>query len=133
MRSIKAILAGSLFVIIFTLLMQLLYIFVAVGYNALARHYPLLNEITGVFRYLIGIPLFMLIMFAGGYVTAYVARSRVLLHSFIVGLITFGGLLLWALQNYQTTVTGLVVLVLALVSTTAGGYYWQRESKTEQG
>lgn len=132
MKSIKAILAGSLFIIIFTLLMQLLYIFVAVGYNALARHYPLLNEITGVFRYLIGIPLFMLIMFAGGYVTAYVARSRVLLHSFIVGLITFGGLL-WALQNYQTTVTGLVVLVLALVSTTAGGYYWQRESKTEQG
>lgn len=131
MKSIKAIIAGCAFVIIVILLMQLLYIFVAVGYNALANDYLWLKDITDIFRYLIGIPVFVVIMFAGGYITANVAekedRVAVLLHCVAVTLITVGGMLYSAMENASLTVTGIVVFVLALTASSVGGLYWQKQ------
>ena len=49
MKSIKAIAIGSLFIIILGLVVQLAYIFLAVGYNDLAKSYPFLNEIRCLF------------------------------------------------------------------------------------
>ncbi len=129
MRSIKAIVAGSAFIIIVILFLQLAYIFIAVGYNALAADYPVLNEITGLFRYLIGIPVFMVIMFVGGFITANIARKKVWLHCIAVSLITVGGMMYSAMENSNLTLTGIVVTVLALSATTAGGLYWQRSNK----
>ena len=108
--------------------MQLAYIFIAVGYNSLAKHYPLLNDISGYFRYFVGIPAFMVIMFCGGYITAYAAKNKVLLHCLAVGFITAGGMMLMALQNTDLTLTGIVIFILALGTTTAGGLYWQRNN-----
>ena len=125
-QSIKAVFAGGLFIVVTILLMQLAYIFIAVGYNALAKTWPYLNEITGLFRYLVGIPGLMLIMFAGGYITAAVARTNVVLHCLFVGLLTSGGLLLLAMENAGITITGIVVLVLTLGATVVGGVFWQR-------
>jgi hypothetical protein len=134
MRSLKAIAAGCLFIIVVIMFMQLAFIFIAVGYNALAKDYPLLNEISGSFRYIIGIPVFLVTMFFGGYLTATIADSRilarVLLHCFAVGLITAGGMMYSALENTNLTSTGIIVFLLALVATTAGGLYWQKNSKT---
>ena len=133
MRSIKAIVVGCLFVIVVILLMQLVYIFVAVGYNALAKYYPLLNDISGVFRYIIGIPVFIAIMFAGGYITAAIAsvdnKMTVLLYCMTVGFITVGGMMYTAVENSSLTLTGIVVFILALVATTAGGLYWHKGQK----
>ena len=129
MRSIKAIVAGSVFIIIVILLMQLAYIFVAVGYNSLAKDYPLLNDIAGSFRYLIGIPLFMVIMFFGGYITADFAREKVLLHCIAVGLITAACMIVPTLDNANLTLTGVVVFILAIGATLAGGVYWQKANK----
>jgi hypothetical protein len=133
MRSIKAIVAGSAFIIIVILFLQLAYIFIAVGYNALAADYPVLNEITGLFRYLIGIPVFVATMFVGGYITANIANMddnlKVWLHCIAVGLITVGGMMYSAMENSSLTMTGIVVTVLALSATTAGGLYWQRSNK----
>lgn len=126
MRSIKAIVAGSAFIIVVILCMQLAFIFIAVGYNALAKDYLFLHEISGSFRYLIGIPVFMLIMFFGGTITAYIASTKVLLHCLAVGFITAGGMMLMALQNSNLTVSGMVIFILAIGATTAGGWYWQR-------
>lgn len=127
MRSIKAIVAGSLFIIIVILLMQLAYIFIAVAYNALAKDYPFLNDIAGSFRYLIGIPVFMVIMFFGGYVTADFAREKVLPHCLAVGLITASAMIVPTLENANLTLTGVVIFVLAIGATSAGGLYWQRK------
>ena len=130
MRSIKAIVAGCLFIIIVILLMQLVYIFIAVGYNALAKDYPFLNDISGVFRYIIGIPVFIAVMFAGGYITATIAgvkhNMKVWPHCMAVGLITAGGMIYTAMENSSLTLTGIVVFILALAATTAGGLYWQK-------
>jgi len=127
MKSIKAIIAGSLFIIIVSLLMQLAFILVAVGYNALAEDYPFLNDITVYFKYLLGIPILMLIMFSGGYITATIAHTRVLLHCLVVSVITIGLIMFSALQNANITVTGIVVIILITVTTLAGGLYWQRQ------
>jgi hypothetical protein len=129
MRSIKAIVTGSLFIIVVILLMQLAYIFIAVGYNSLAHHYPFLNEISGYFRYFIVIPVFMVIMFFGGYITADIANTRVLLHCIAVGIITAGGTIWLALQNSNLTLTGILIFILALGATLAGGLHWKRGHK----
>jgi hypothetical protein len=136
MRSIKAIVAGCLFIIVVILLMQLAYIFIAVGYNALAKDYPFLNDISGYFRYIVGIPVFMATMFLGGYITASIANMKAIikvwLHCMAVALITAGGMMYSALENANLTLTGIVVLILALVATTAGGLYWQKNNRINQ-
>ncbi len=129
MRSIKAIFAGCAFIIIVMLLMQLVYIFIAVAYNALAKDYPFLNDISGSFRYLIGIPVFVVIMFIGGYITAYIASEKVIPHCIAVGLITAGGMIYPTLENSSLTITGMVIFILALAGAAAGGLYWQKNKE----
>ena len=128
MRSIKAIMVGSLFIVVVILMLQLAYIFIAVGYNALAKDYLFLNDISGYFRYIIGIPAFIATMFVGGYITASVtdmnANITIAFHCIAVGLITVGGMMYSVLENSSLTPTGIVVIVLALSATTAGGLYW---------
>lgn len=75
MRSVKAIVAGSVFIFVVLFILGLIYVFIAVGYNSLAADFPFLNDITGLFRYLIGIPVFMGTMFTGVYITASIATT----------------------------------------------------------
>lgn len=126
MRSIKAVLVGSLFIIVVGLVVQLAYIFLAVGYNDLAKSHPFLDEIGIYFRFLIGIPIIFLIMFIGGYITADIARQKVQLHCLIVALLTVGTMTVSALDQAELTFTGFAVFVLALAATMAGGLFWQR-------
>lgn len=127
MKSIKAILAGSLFIIIVGLLIELAYVFLAVGYNNIAKSYPVLNEISIYFRYIIGIPVIFLIMFIGGIITADLAQKKVLLHCLIVALITIAVMMFTAIEQMQMTLSGLVVTLLSLAATLSGGLYWQRK------
>jgi len=122
MNSLKAIVAGTLFIIVVTLLVQLVFLMSVVGYNNLAKDYSFLNDISGIFKYLIGIPVFIGIMFTGGYITAVIAKTNVLLHCFIVAVITIGGTMWMALENSDITLTGIAVNLLLLVATMAGGY-----------
>jgi len=132
MKSIKSIVAGSVFIIVVILLMQLAFIFIAVAYNALAKDYPLLNEVAGSFRYLVGMPVFLIIMFLGGYITASVAnvveRITVLLLCASVGLLTIGAMMYSALEYAELTLTGLVIFISAFVATVGGGLYWQKQA-----
>jgi len=132
MRSLKAIIAGTVFIIVVILFLQLAYIFAAVGYNALAKDYPLLNDIVGYFRYIIGIPIFIAVMFFGGYITASLANlvtmKRTLLNCFVVGLIATGGMIYPTLATSSITNTGVVIFILSLVATAAGGWYWHKNT-----
>ena len=121
MRSIKAIVIGSLFIVIVTLLLQLAYIFIAVGYNALAKNYLFLNDISGYFKYIIGLPVFMAIMFVGGYITASIANMKALPHCVAVALITVGGMMYSAMENSNLTLTGIVVID-ACIKCNLGGW-----------
>ena len=114
-------------------MLQLAYVFIAVGYNTLAASYPFLKDISGIFRYLIGFPLFVITMFVGGYITASVVNEsdklKIWLHCFTVGFITVGFMMYSALEKSNLTITGVVVIVLALTASSAGGYYWFRDNK----
>ena len=133
MRSIKAIVAGSVFILAVISLLGLIYIFIAVGYNSLAVDFPFLNEITGLFRYVVGLPVFMVTLFAGGYITATIANMddsiKVWLHCLAVGLITVGGMMYSAMDYSSLTISGIVVIILALSASSAGGFYWLRGNK----
>lgn len=128
MNALKAIVVGCVFIFIAILSLQLVYIFVAVGYNALAQDYPVLNDIVGIFRYLVGIPVFIVTMFIGGYLTANIANMeagmKVTLLCMSVALITAGGMIYPTLQTASITTTGVVIFILSLLATTAGGLYW---------
>lgn len=128
MRSIKAIFIGSVFILVTLLILQLVYVFVAVGYIALAADFPFLNNITGVFRYLVGIPVYVITVFVGGYITADIANVhtniKVLFHCLAVGLITVGSMMYSVIENSSLTITGIVVTILALSAASAGGFYW---------
>ncbi len=133
MKSIKAIVAGSVFVLAVISLLGLIYIFIAVGYNSLAVDFPFLNEITGLFRYVVGLPVFMLTLFAGGYVTATIANMhgsvKVWLHCLAVGVITVSSMMYSAMDYSSLTITGIIVIILALSASSAGGFYWLRGNK----
>ena len=133
MKSLKAIVLGSLFIIVVGLMIQLAYIFLAVGYANLAKSYPFLNAISGYIRYLLGIPLFFLLMFLGGYITADIAQKKVLLHCALVAVLTVGLMMASALANMELTLSGMFVFALALVATLAGGIYWQRTYRVTSG
>lgn len=127
-KSFKAILAGFLFIVIVILVMQLAYIFLAVGFHSLASSYPVLNSITGLIKYLIGIPVLMLVIFSGGYISAAMAQRRPVIHGVFVAMLSGAAMILPTLENSQLTVTGLVVLVLATIAGAAGGYYWHKST-----
>ncbi|HEY9200069.1 MAG TPA: hypothetical protein VIQ81_00610 [Gammaproteobacteria bacterium] len=133
MKSIKAIVAGSVFVLAAISLLGLIYIFIAVGYNSLAVDFPFLNEISGLFRYVVGLPVFIMTLFAGGYITAYVANMhnsvKVWLHCLAVGAITVSSIMYSAMDYSSLTLTGIVVIILALGASSAGGFYWLRSNK----
>ncbi|MBL7002658.1 MAG: hypothetical protein ISR69_01355 [Gammaproteobacteria bacterium] len=133
MRSIKAVVLGSIFIIVMMLFLQLAFMIVVVAYNYLAADYPVLNDIVGVFRYLVGIPVFMLVMFVGGYVTASLVdipdNRRVWIHSFAVGAITVTAMMYSAMSNFELTVTGLAVIVLAISASSVGGFYWLKKAQ----
>lgn len=121
MNSIKAVAIGCLFIIIVGLLVQLAYIFIAVGYVELVRIYPFLDEISGYFRYIVAIPVFFLVMFFGGYVTASITKQMALLHCTLVGMITLAIMIAPLLEDRELSTSGVVVFVMAFISTVAGG------------
>ncbi len=128
MKSLLSIILGSTFIAIATLLLQLVALFAMVAYKLLAKDYPFLDDIGGVFRYLIGIPAFLLVMFIGGYVSAIFAKTNVLLHAFIVGSITTTASMWLALDYMEITVTGVIVIILMLLATVAGAILWKKRN-----
>ena len=136
MKSIKAIVYGSAFIVITMLFLQLGFIFVAVGYNYLAADFQFLKDISGVFRYLVGIPLFIATLFLGGYITAATIEAKsitsILLHCLALGVITVGSMALYAMDYMSLTIAGIVIYLLALCSVVAGGYYWLIKQKSRR-
>lgn len=129
MNSLKAVISGVIFIFVTALLMQLAYIFIAVTYNSLAKDYPYLHEISGIFRYLIAIPVFLGIMFLGGYLTAAIAKSKELIHCALVGAIAIFTMMWFALSNAELTPMGIVINALMLLFTVLGGWYWLRKNR----
>ena len=127
-NSIKAIIAGVLFIVIATLLMQLLFILLAVAYNEIANELIFLKNIKWIFKYLLGIPVFMTIMFLGGYITTSIAKVKPIINSIIVGLIVIPIMMLSALANAELTLTGVIFNMIMIAAIVLGGLFAARKS-----
>jgi len=125
-NNIKAIFAGVVFIVIATLLMQLLFILLAVAYNHVADNYSFLKEFKWIFRYLLGIPVFVGIMFLGGYITTYISKTKPIksiINTAIVGLIVMTSMMWSALVNAELTITGAMISVSMIVIIILGGLF----------
>ena len=127
MNSIKAISTGVVFTVVAILLMQLVYLITSVGYKNIANHYPYLNNISGIFGYLIIISVLLLIMFVGGYLTAIIAKTKEILHTLVVGSITTTLMMWTAFQNSGLTTTAIIISSLMLIATIMGGLYCKKK------
>lgn len=129
MKSLLSIISGSVFISVSFLVLQLVALLTMVAYKKFSVDYPFLNDIGGIFRYLVAIPSFLLVMFIGGYLSAMIVQKKVLIHAFIVGVITTTATMWLALDYMEITTTGIVMIILMLTTTVAGGMFWQRKNK----
>lgn len=127
MNSLKAIVSGVLFIIIVTLVLQLIFLLLAVSYAELAQDYPVLQSVRGYFRYVVGIPVALLVMFLGGYLTAAIARTRVIVHCIITATISLLIAIVPALDYSSITIMGAFTLGASFAFTVLGGWYWYRK------
>lgn len=126
MIKLKALLAGIATIVILGLVMQLIYIFIAVGYVEVLKLYPGFAAVGDPLAKVAFWLAFVAVMALGGYLTAEVAGGRALLHAALVGGVTTVGSLLTSLDAGEITHGGVVFVLGGLLFATLGGYYWQR-------
>ena len=129
MKSVKAILIGGGFIVISLLLIQLVYLFVVVGYNYLIREYGFEMGMSESIGSVIWGGVYLLVMFYGGYITAEYSESQALAHSALVGVLVTAIMVAMALQNTQLTLTGVVLAIASVAITVAGGIYSRSSEK----
>jgi len=127
----KALLAGCTTIVVLGLLVQLAFIFVAVGYTELTRAYPGLTPYARIVSYLLGMGVFFAVMALGGYVTAAVAGSRVVLHAALAAFTVIGLSLLATLSGGSLTLTSLGFLLLGMGFAVVGSLMWQKSNRSD--
>lgn len=120
MKSLIAIVLGLVFILIATMIFQRTYVFIETRFN--------LDQIKEIIRYLLAIPALLIIMLLAGYITAALAKSNVLIHSFIVGAIAVGSMMWAALAHADLTKLGILITVLLILFTMFGGALWKRRN-----
>ncbi|MCW8907401.1 MAG: hypothetical protein OQL28_09125 [Sedimenticola sp.] len=127
--SVKALLSGSLTILVLGLLMQLLFVAIAVGQLIFTRHFPGLEWLAQGLLYLCGLLLLLLTMAGGGYVAAWVASERLYLHAALAALIGGGISFVQSLGVGGLTLTGVLLFLLGVPFALAGSWLRQRQLK----
>lgn len=133
MLSIKSLLAGFFYIVILGLIVQLVFMFVAMGYTELVRAYPWISTFGGYLGYAVGIAVYFILMASGGLLTAALAKSNILAHCLIVGASTTTLSVLSSQNNDELTYLSLVFVILGIAFTVAGGEYWKNNYQTATG
>lgn len=126
MKSVKALLIGGVFIVVSMLLFQLLYLFIVVAYNSLVQDVGLIQGLDAYLGLLLNVPVYLVIMFFGGYLTAEYAEQRVVLHGLLLGIATSLAFLAMAVQNAELSIKGLLVIALSISAAMAGSIYWRK-------
>lgn len=122
----KALLIGSIAIIVLGLTVQLVFIFLATGQVVLSRHYPDFATLARVLLYIVGFLGFAAAMLSGGYLTAMYAQRRLITHGVIVGGIA-AGLSFWqSLSVGGATVISVLFFLFSILFTVGGALYWGR-------
>jgi hypothetical protein len=130
MQSLKSLLAGFFYIIILGLVIQLIFMFLAMGYTELTKVYPWVSGFGGYIGYTVGLIVYFLLMTSGGIITATLAKKNVLVHCFIVGVSTTTLSVFSSQNNDDLNYLSLVFVVLGIAFTIAGGVYWKNNYQT---
>jgi hypothetical protein len=130
MQSLKSLLAGFFYIVILGLIIQLVYMFIAMGYTELIKVHPWVSLFGGYVGYLAGLIVYFLLMASGGIITAALAKKNILIHCFIVGASTTMLSVFSSQNNDDLNYFSLVFIVLGVIFTIAGGMYWKNIYQT---
>lgn len=133
MRSLKAFLAGFFYIVILGLVIQLVYMFIAMGYTELTRAYPWISSFGGYIGYAVGICVYFALMASGGVLTAAIAKKHIMPHCLVVGASTTLLSVLSSQNNDELTVLSIVFVITGIAFTITGGEYWKRNYQTATG
>jgi hypothetical protein len=130
MQSLKSLLAGFFYIVALGLVIQLIFMFVAMGYTELTNAYPWVSVFGGYVGYIVGIIVYFLLMASGGLLTAAIARKNIVVHCMVVGSSTTLLSVLSSQNNDELTYLSLVFVITGIAFTLAGGEYWKRKYQT---
>lgn len=130
MQSLKSLLAGFFYIIILGLVIQLAFMFLAMGYTELTKAYPWVSAFGGYVGYTVGLIVYFLLMASGGLLTAVIARTNIFAHCLTVGSCTTILSVLSSQNNDELTYLSLIFVITGIGFTIAGGEYWKRKYQT---
>ena len=126
MNSIKALLFGFFYVVILGLIIQLVFIFLAMGYTELLKDYPTVEMVARIVSYIIGITVYFLLMATAGFLTASIAKKNTTLHGIIISVSSIGLSLLSSINEDEFTWISLIFFILGVTFTLMGTRRWQQ-------
>ena len=124
--SIKALLFGFFYILVLGLSIQLVFLFLAIGYNDLLKDSPLAASIVRIAFYGLGTVVYFFLMASAGYITASIAKVHVVSHGLVVSIAAIGLSLFSSLKSDEFTWVSLVFFALGVTFTLTGVYRWQR-------
>ena len=131
MNNIKAIFGGFFAIIFMGLLAQLIFLFIGMGYFSLVKKFPSLSFLAETTTFLL-FAITAVVAFLGGMLTANLSRKAVAINCFVVGSMVGTLTLVPTLINdYEITVNGVLLLMVFLLATVAGGLYWKKHKQLD--
>ena len=131
MINLKALLAGTVVIIVLGLVLQLILLLLATGYTVFTRDYPELKLISQILSYAFGIFCYFIVMSIGGYVTSNLAKNKIYIHCLIIGLLTTGVSLITSVRDDGFTFNTILFILSGTAFTVMGGYIWIKNESIE--
>ena len=126
MNGLKAIVSGIIAILILGLITQVAVLLAEVGYNSLAKSYPLIEPFRQWFVYSTVAIGFALVMLCGGYITAAISRQKIYIYSFIAAFVACSISLWSSLETEVFTSSALLFLLYGIVFSLIGSWFWKR-------
>lgn len=133
MQSLKSLLAGFFYIVILGLVIQLVFMFVAIGYTELTKAYPWVAPFGGYVGYATGIVVYFLLMASGGIITASLAKTAIRAHCIAVGASTTLLSVLSSQNNDELTYLSIIFVITGIAFTFIGGEYWKKHNQATTG
>jgi len=127
----KALVAGILTILAIGLLAQFVFLLTATWTTILKNRQEIDPQYLQAMIYSTGFIFALITLAPGGYITARIAKTKVVLHCSIVGAVATIASLATAPGAKHATTIGLVFVVVGIGMTVLGGVIWKRRSKTK--
>lgn len=124
--NIKALLFGFFYILTLGLIIQLAFLFLAIGYYDHLKDAPTAAAIVSIASYIVGTVVYFFLMASAGYITASIAKVHVIAHGLAVSITSIGLSLFSSLNTDEFTWVSFVFFTLGILFTLFGAHRWQQ-------